>query len=596
MNKTNGRPALPVSGKPASSPAGKPPGIFSLLTPYRGLILLLLLLTLLGNGINLIVPKIISHGIDAFIGNHFDSRRVVWQFLAAAVFVFIFSYLAVLVQTYASERVARDLRTRLAEKISRQSYAFLQTSNPSRLLTNLTSDVDSIKMFVAQAIVSIASSLFIIVGSSILLLSINWKLGLAVITIIPIIGGAFFIVLKKVRVLFMKAREVIDWLNKVINESILGAAMIRVLNSQQREYSKFIDANAKAMGFGIQILKLFASLIPVIIFTANLASLTILALGGHFVITGSMTLGDYSAFSNYLAMLIFPILVIGFMSNVIAQATASYNRITGLLNAPDQVETGTLKATLHGDISVKDISVSYGEKMALKDISFTAPAGSRTAVIGPTAAGKTQLLHLLTALIRPNTGTIEFDGQPVANYEKESFHQQIGFVFQDSIIFNMSIRENIAFSDTVTDQSLEKAIATAELKEFIDSLPEGLNTIVSERGSSLSGGQKQRIMLARALAINPRILLLDDFTARVDNNTELKILDNVSRNYPGITLISVTQKIAAIEQYEQIILLMEGEMIASGTHQELLQTCPEYVQIYNSQRSTSHYEQHELQS
>ncbi|HEX9511588.1 MAG TPA: ABC transporter ATP-binding protein [Puia sp.] len=574
----------------------KPPGIFSLLTPYRGLIVLLLVLALLSNGINLIVPKIISHGIDAFIGNKFDMHRIVWQFLAAASFVFIFGYLQGLVQTYASERVARDLRTRLAEKISRQSYAFLQTSNPSRLLTNLTADVDSIKMFVSQAIVSIASSLFIIIGASILLLSINWKLGLAVITIIPIIGGAFFIVLKKVRVLFMKAREVIDWLNKVINESILGAAMIRVLHSQQREYDKFIEANAKAMGFGLQILKLFAALIPVIIFTANMASLTILAMGGHFVINGSMTLGDYSAFSNYLAMLIFPILVIGFMSNVIAQATASYQRITGILNAPDQVDTGTLKTALRGDISLKDISVSYGEKMALKDISFFAPAGSRTAVIGPTAAGKTQLLHLLTALIRPNSGSIEFDGQPIDHYEKETFHRQIGFVFQDSIIFNMSIRENIAFSDTVTDQSLEKAIATAELKDFIDSLPEGLNTVVSERGSSLSGGQKQRIMLARALAINPRVLLLDDFTARVDNNTEQKILENVSKNYPGITLLSVTQKIAAIEQYEQIILLMEGEMIASGTHSALMQTCPEYVQIYNSQRSTSHYEQHELQS
>lgn len=574
----------------------KPPGIFSLLKPYRGMIFLLLVLALLSNGINLIVPKIISHGIDAFMGNRFDMRLIAWQFLAAAISVFIFGYLQGLVQTYASERVARDLRTRLAEKISRQSYAFLQASNPSRLLTNLTSDVDSIKMFVAQAIVSIASSLFIIIGASILLLSINWKLGLAVMTIIPIIGGAFFLVLRKVRVLFMKAREVIDWLNKVINESILGAAMIRVLNSQQREYSKFIEANTKAMGFGIQILKLFASLIPVIIFTANLASLTILALGGHFVITGSMTLGDYSAFSNYLAMLIFPILVIGFMSNVIAQATASYMRITGILNAPDQVDPGTLKKELRGDISVKDISVSYGEKVALKDISFFIPAGSRTAVIGPTAAGKTQLLHLLTALIRPNAGSIEFDGQPIDNYEKETFHRQIGFVFQDSIMFNMSIRENIAFSDTVTDQSLEKAIATAELKDFIDSLPEGLNTIVSERGSSLSGGQKQRIMLARALAINPRILLLDDFTARVDNNTEQKILENVSKNYPGITLLSVTQKIAAIEQYEQIILLMEGEMIASGTHEVLMQTCPEYIQIYNSQRSTSHYEQHELQS
>lgn len=157
-------------------------------------------------------------------------------------------------------------------------------------------------------------------------------------------------------------------------------------------------------------------------------------------------------------------------------------------------------------------------------------------------------------------------------------------------MFNMSIRENIAFSDTVTDESLAKAIATAELKDFVEALPDQLNTIVSERGNSLSGGQKQRIMLARALAVNPKILLLDDFTARVDTNTEQRILENIQQNYPGLTLLSITQKIASVEHYDKVILLMQGEIIAEGTHQELLKSSPEYVQIYNSQQSTSNYE------
>jgi ATP-binding cassette subfamily B protein len=226
----------------------------------------------------------------------------------------------------------------------------------------------------------------------------------------------------------------------------------------------------------------------------------------------------------------------------------------------------------------------------LNTISFTVEAGSKIAVLGPTAAGKTQLLYLLTGLIKPTGGSVRFDGRPMKDYNSESFHRQVGFVFQDSIIFNMSIRENIAFSDTVTDESLGKAIETAELKEFIDTLPDKLNTIVSERGSSLSGGQKQRIMLARALAVNPKILLLDDFTARVDNNTEKKILDNVQKNYPGITLLSVTQKIAAVEHYDKIILLMQGELIAMGRHEELMSASPEYVQLFNSQQSTSNYE------
>jgi len=303
-----------------------------------------------------------------------------------------------------------------------------------------------------------------------------------------------------------------------------------------------------------------------------------------------MTLGDYAAFSSYLAMLIFPILVIGFMSGVIAQATASYQRINVVLEVPAIPDTGTVKEGLKGNIELNNVSVLYGQKPALKDVSFAIDAGSSLAIIGPTAAGKTQLLYLLTGLIKPNEGTVFFDGKSIDNYVKEYFYSHVGFVFQDSIIFNMSIRENIAFSDKVTDESLAKAIETAELHDFIESLPDKLNTVVSERGTSLSGGQKQRIMLARALAVNPAILLLDDFTARVDSNTEAKILNNVKKNYPGITLISITQKIASVEQFDQVIVLMEGEIIATGTHASLMESSPEYVQIYNSQQSTSNYE------
>lgn len=568
----------------------KRPGIINLLSPYKGIILLLIVFTLLSNAINLWIPKIISAAIDAFTNGNFQLKLVIIQFTSAVAFIFIFTYLQSVLQTYASERVARDLRTTLSDKISKQSAAFIEQVNPSKLLTNLTADVDSIKMFISQAIVSIISSLFIIVGASILLISINWKLALCVIAIIPIIGITFFLVLRKVRALFIQSRAVIDWLNKVINESILGAAIIRVVNSRQPEYNKFLEANTKAKYFGLSILRLFAGLIPVITFTSNMAALSILALGGHFVITGSMSLGNFAAFNSYLSMLIFPILIIGFMSNVIAQATASYQRISSVINSPELAETGSLTNKLKGEISLQNVNMVYGQVPVLKDISFSVTPGSKIAVIGPTAAGKTQLLYLLTGLMDATSGSVLFDGQPITAYNSEAFHQQVGFVFQDSIIFNMSIRENIAFSDTVTDESLEKAIETAELKDFINNLPEKLSTIVSERGSSLSGGQKQRIMLARALALNPSILLLDDFTARVDNITELKILGNIEKNYPDLTLLSVTQKITSVEKYDQILLLMQGELIASGTHDELIQTYPEYVQMINSQKSTSNYE------
>jgi len=568
----------------------KKPSVFSLLKPYKGMVALLIVFALLSNGVNLLLPKIISKGIDTFSAGNFSYKTIVIEFLIASMVIIFFTYLQSIVQTFSSERVARDLRTRLSEKISNQSYSYILKTTPSKLLTNLTSDIDSIKLFVSMAVVTIVSSIFMIIGTSVLLVMINYKLAIPIIVIIPIIGGSFYIVLKKVRGLYKRSREVIDWLNRVINESIMGSAIIRVINSQQSEYHKFLLVNTDARDIGLGILRLFAGLIPIVTFTANLGMLVILMLGGHFVISGSMSLGEFAAFNSYLALLIFPILMIGFMSSIIAQATASFTRINEVLESQKETANGNIKKTLSGDIELKNINLSFEEKPVLKNVSFSVKGGSQVAIIGPTAAGKSQILNLLTDLVKQDGGNILFDGCDIENYEKESIRHQIGYVLQDSVLFNMSIRENIAFSDQVTDESLEKAIATAELKDYFDTLPEKLNTIVSERGTSLSGGQKQRIMLARALAINPRILLLDDFTARVDRKTEKRILSNLARNYPGMTLLSITQKVAPVMDYEQIILLMEGEVIAKGTHKELMETCTEYVQIFESQRSTSHYE------
>jgi len=561
--------------------------LVTLLTPYKGWIILLVVFAVISNGFNLAIPMIISHGIDTYSQGTLVLKTLIVEFFCTALAIFIFAYLQSIVQTYASERVARDLRKETSAKISKQSYAFVQEMTSAKLLTHLTSDADTVKTFVSMGIVSIVSSAFLIVGASILLFLINWELALAVIAILPIITGVFFFLFSKVRTLFKRSQEVIDWLNKVINESILGSALIRVLNSQQYEYEKFIAANTDAKNLGLQILRLFASLIPVITLVANIATLVILTLGGHFVIAGSMTLGQFAAFNSYLAILIFPIVIIGFMSTLIARASASYQRITEVLDSKEREEAGTDTSVLSGDIDIRNVSVLFGEKLALKNVSFAVKAHTRTAIIGPTGAGKTQLLYLLTGLMPPTSGSVHYDHKPIESFEAASLHRQIGFVFEDSIIFNMTLRENIAFGDSVLEEDLLKAIETAELNDFIHSLPDKLETVVSERGTSLSGGQKQRIMLARALALNPRVLLLDDFTARVDTQTEQKILANVSKNYPDITLVSITQKIASVEAFDHIILLMEGELLAQGTHVDLMQRSPEYVQIAQSQRSTN---------
>lgn len=561
--------------------------LFAILKPYTGLVAILLLFTILSNGLNLAIPKIIQIGIDDYSGGTFDLQKIILWFALASGFIFFLSYLQSVFQTFISEKVARNLRSRLSDKISGQDYNYIRDHSSAKLLTNITSDTDAVKMFISQAIVSIISSGVLIIGTAVLLLNINLRLGLIVLIMVPLIITAFMIVFRKVRTLFKKSQEVVDWLNKVINESILGAALIRVLNAQAFEYDKFIDASGEARDIGLKIVKLFSMLIPVIVFTASMAQLAVLGVGGHYIILGDMTLGEFAAFNSYIAILIFPILVIGFTSSVIARASASYQRIKDILDAPDRIDSGVIADKISGEITLKNVSLKSGDDEILKNISLYVPAGSRTAIIGPTAAGKTQLLNILIGLLKPTSGEILFDGIPVENYRRDNLLNQIAIVFQDSIIFNLDLKENIAFSKEAKDEDIQKAIETSELSDFIDRLPGKLQTMISERGTSLSGGQKQRIMLARALAIDPTVLLLDDFTARVDAVTEKKISQNLVENYPGITLISVTQKIEPIKDYDQIILLMEGELICKGKHEELLQSCPEYVQIYNSQRSTN---------
>ncbi|MEZ6079772.1 MAG: ABC transporter transmembrane domain-containing protein [Pirellulaceae bacterium] len=240
--------------------------MFRLLGPYRRLLIVLTVLAVLSNALTLFIPKLVAHGIDTYTQGSFDLPSLVSWFGGVTLGVFFFAFLQSVVQTFASEKVARDLRLTLVDKISRQGYRFIEERDPAKLLTNVTSDIDSIKVFVSQVIVSLVTSAVIIVGTAIILLTIHWKLALIVLTIIPLIGGSFFVILKKLRKYFIQGREVIDWLNKVIRENIVGAALVRVLDSGRFEHEKFGDANRRAREIGLIIVQHFALLVPIITF------------------------------------------------------------------------------------------------------------------------------------------------------------------------------------------------------------------------------------------------------------------------------------------------------------------------------------------
>jgi ATP-binding cassette subfamily B protein len=561
-----------------------------LLRPYSGQIGLVMLLGLLSNGLGLVIPSLIGQGVDGYKHSGGLPHNVTVEFAAIAVIVLVLSYLQSLVQIGGAERVARDLRTRLVARVSEQSYTFVLKREPAKLLTHLTGDVDAIKQFVAQAIPSLLSSAVVLVGAGLLLLHLDAVLALVVLIIVPVIGVAFGLVIGQVRKLFKRSREITDRLNKIIQDSVQGAALIRVLHAGPRELGSFQVANEGAREVGLRILGKFASLIPAVFLVSNLATLTVLTLGGHRVIEHRLPLGGLAAFNGYLALLIFPIFEMGFSINIIGQAQASYGRIRDLLEdrATDPVELA--KAELKGDVQVRGLSFSYGERQVLKDISLRLPAGTRTAIIGPTAAGKTQLLYLLMGLLEPETGEVLYDDRPLHEYDQTWLRRQVALVFQESILFRGTLRENVAFRQDVAEADWRLAVQTAELQDLIDGLPLGAETMVSERGTSLSGGQKQRVLLARALALRPRVLYLDDFTARLDPATERQVLANLRRNYPELTLLTVTQRIGPVQDYDHIVLMMEGAILAEGTHPQLLEKSPEYMQIYESQKSTQAYD------
>jgi ATP-binding cassette subfamily B protein len=486
----------------------------------------------------------------------------------------------------------------LIKKISELDYQIVRQISTAKILTNITSDVDAIKLIFSQGVVAVFSALILIVGAAISMMSINLELGLVVSAVIPLLLATFFIIFKSINRFFKVSQENIDKLNKTINESIVGAPLTKVLNSGSWEIEKFSGVNLQTKNTNFRIILGFASLIPLITIITNFTILAVVYFGGSSVIDffnsltsgagpAGLAPGEYSAFFNYIATFIAPIFILGFVSSNIARSTASVTRINETLKIKNAQIRGTKKLQIKGELEFKKVSLVSDNKSILNEISFEIKAGSKTAIVGPTASGKSQIFNLIAGLLQPTKGKIILDGVELNQIDATDFYKQVALVFQDSIIFNSSLKENIVFSSYTDAQDLDKAVSTADLSDFIKAQADGLETMVAERGSSLSGGQKQRLTLARALAVNPKLLLLDDFTARVDMQTEKRILGNLDKNYPGITLISITQKIEPIKSYDKILLIMEGSLIAQGTHEQLLKESFEYRQIYNSQKTIS---------
>ena len=566
---------------------------FSFTANYKDKIGILFVLALVANGLGILIPRLIGNFIDAYSRTKVvDWFGIISVLGGLALTVMLFTIIQSAVAGYLAEKVGFDLRQKLSQKLSRQTNGYVTEQTSSKLLTILTSDVEAVKSIVSQGLVTAFSAILILFGSIVLLLQINWQLALIVLTIIPLVVVTFGMIFGKIGGLFRQSQQNLEKINRVINESIVAASLVRVLNSQKSENKKFDVVNQASKSINLNIVNLFSTLIPIINLFSNTATLAIIYFGGRLVIEKQISLGDFSAFLSYLSLLITPIFFLSFISSGFSRALISFGRLDEVLSSEVVDPSGKLVLDLKGAVEFKNIKLELAGRQILKDISFKIEAGTRTAIVGPTAAGKSQLFSLLAGLNTPSSGQILIDNNLIQDIDSASFYAQVGLVFQDSIIFNATLKENILFQDdeNISTQErqnrLEKAVKVSALEDLVQSLPLGLEAVISERGSNLSGGQKQRLMLARALALNQKLLLLDDFTARVDISTEKLILSRLKENYPEVTLISITQKIEPIRGYDHILVLMEGELLAQGKHDFLLENCLEYKQIWESQQSS----------
>ncbi len=561
------------------------------LKPYLLITVLALLALLLSTAGNLAIPTFSQRIIDEGIAQ--QSLNVVITFACAIVGVAVLRALFTFLQGYwsakVSQGIAYDLRNALYVKIQGLSFSYHDQAQTGQLLTRTTSDVELVRGFLGTAILQAIGAAVLLVGSIILMVRTSARTALVVLVLGPTAILLFVIFFRKARPLFMAGQQRLEKLNVVLQENLAGVRVVRAFVRRVYEEQRFAERNRSVMDLQIQVGRVIAIAIPLIFFVANLATLAVTWVGGSQVIQGLMTVGELVAFTNYILMAIFPLFMLSMLLATIAQASAGAERIFEVLDTATTIEDkpdAQPLAEIAGRVVFDNVWFRYfdSQPWVLQDINFVAEPGQRIALLGATGSGKTTVTNLIPRFYDVTQGRVLIDGRDIRDVTLESLREQVGIVLQETQLFAGTIRENIAFGDP--DATLEEVIAAAQAAQahdFIMASPDGYEMQVSERGVNLSGGQKQRLAIARALLVNPRILILDDATSSVDYQTELKLRQALERLMEGRTSFIIAQRVSTARDADLILVLDQGKIVAQGNHEELLEQSPLYAEIYSSQ-------------
>jgi ATP-binding cassette subfamily B protein len=516
--------------------------------------------------------------------------------ITSAVAILVFALLRGLfafLQTFTAERnsqiVAFDLRNDLFSKIQGLSFSYHDRNQTGQLMIRATDDVEKVRTFIGQGLLMAVGAILLLGGTLIILFTTNFRLTLVALPVLPVALILVMIFGSRMGPLFLEVQKRLDKVNTVLQENLSGIKVVKAFTREKDEEKKFDDAADSLMDQQIYVARLFSFLFPLMLLIANLGQALVLYFGGRQIIGGTLTLGQWQEFSIYLVFLFFPAMQLGMIITQMSQASASATRIFGILDTDNEVKDKPDAISLtqiEGKVKFDNVTFRYFNSgdAVLKGVNFEIQPGQTVALLGATGSGKSTIINLLPRFYDPSEGRITIDGNDLRDLKLESLRSQIGIVLQETTLFAGTIRENIAFGRT--DASFEDVIAAskaAAAHEEILSFPDGYDTQVGERGATLSGGQKQRIAIARALLLDPRILILDDSTSSVDLATEAQIQSALDELMEGRTSFVIAQRISTVMNADFILVLEDGQIAAQGDHADLLETSEIYAEIYNSQ-------------
>jgi ATP-binding cassette subfamily B protein len=542
----------------------------------------------LSNGAQAGLPMVIGNAARSLQSGVNQHKLLIFalQVLALATVRSVFLFLTRWVVIGISRDIEFDLRNDLFAHLETLSYSYYQRMRTGDIMARVTNDLNAVRMLMGPAIMYSANTLVFTALALWFMISKSPKLTFYAFLPLPVVSIVIQYFGRRIHERFERIQAMFSDISARAQENFSGARVIRAYVQEEAEIASFESANQEYIKRSLKLVRLMGMLWPTLELMLGLAMVLVLWIGGRQVLAGRMDIGVFTSFNLYMLQLMWPVIALGWVVNIFQRGTASLIRLNEILQEQPEIkdEVGASDLTVAGEIEFRGLYFAYDGKPVLHDLNLRIPAGTSMAIVGPTGSGKTTLVNLIPRIYDADPGMVLVDGRPIREFSLASLRKNIGFVPQETFLFSDRIRENIALGvESATDQEIHNAAEAANIAQDIEGFPEQYQTMVGERGITLSGGQKQRTAIARALIRNPRILILDDALSSVDTHTEDKILNHLREVMQGRTTIFISHRVSTVRNADRIAVLHEGQIVESGTHDELLALNGYYSDLYNKQ-------------